>query len=97
MPEVYCQGLERSVTLAEGEDLLHGLLKAGVPVASTCRGDGICGQCAMWVEGPQGPVGELEARTMKRQRVQASQRLACRVVCQHGQVLRTSYWGVPKS
>ena len=68
---------------------------AGAPLAQACRGAGVCGRCAVHVEGPIGgltPPEAAELATLRRQGIPSGQRLGCcaRVV---GDVcISTTYW-----
>ena len=53
---------ERSVRVAPGTSLLEAAREAGLPVAQTCTGEGICARCGMQiVEGGEDLAAELEA------------------------------------
>jgi 2Fe-2S ferredoxin len=43
-----------SIEVPVGANLMRSLLSAGLPVASSCDGDGICSKCRIKIiEGPQ--------------------------------------------
>jgi len=70
------------------------LLKNQIPVASSCKGDGICGKCKMYILSPKDlPDPEpLEIRTLQNAKAQTGERLSCQVRCQRSLEVRTDYW-----
>jgi 2Fe-2S ferredoxin len=97
MPTHYCHGLERGVLVPAELDLWSGLMAAGVPIASACQGEGICGRCALLIEGEVPPMADLERRTLLQQGVAPGLRLACCVRSPKPLELYAPYWGVRKS
>ena len=72
----------RSATLdaAPGARLYDLIRGAGWPLGSSCRGEGVCGRCALQVDGPAAalaPEGEDEARLKRREGLGAEAVLAC--------------------
>jgi 2Fe-2S ferredoxin len=83
---------ERRVRVGAGVDLFGALRAAGLPIASSCRGDAVCGRC--WVEVLEGasalsPPDDDERRLAP----EPGQRLACRTtLVADGAAVTTSYW-----
>lgn len=97
MPKHFLHGLERIVEVPAEQDLWSGLRQAGVPIASACEGEGICGRCALSMEGPVPEASEAERRCLIQQGVAPGLRLACCVRSPGPLRLHAPYWGVRKS
>jgi ferredoxin len=83
------------VRVVTGSSLLAAAREAGLPLASGCRGEGLCGRCGVRVlEGGAAlpPEVEPETRVKRRNRAPAGQRLACRLVVSNDLTVTTSYW-----
>lgn len=89
-----CEPRGLRVAAEPGEDLLRALRRAGVPVGSSCDGDGVCGRCGLRVlSGALSPPGELELRTAARNGLAPGVRLACQAIPLGGEVvLWAPYW-----
>jgi len=89
--------LPRGVELRprRGEDLLACALRQGVPLASSCGGRAVCGDCLVRVlsgEGHVSPAGPQEQAWRARTGRRDPGRLACRLeVCGRVEVT-TTYW-----
>lgn len=83
MPKVHFAG--RSVECPQGANLRMVLLRARLPLytkvaeALHCRGRGVCGTCAVRIEGPVSAPSEAELRRLRLppHRADAGLRLAC--------------------
>ncbi len=54
MPLISIPKLQKSLNVEQGVNLMDALLKAGLPVASSCDGEGVCGKCRIRIlEGMQ--------------------------------------------
>jgi ferredoxin len=78
-----------------GSSLLEAARRAGLPIASACGGEALCGRCDMTVLAgatalPLETVPELRAK--RRNRVPAERRLACRVAVSCDLEVTASYW-----
>jgi len=85
----------REVRVVRGTTLLEAARCAGLPIASACGSDGLCGRCGLEIlEGAEalGAESDDEQRSKRRNRVDASQRLACRVILSADARVRASYW-----
>lgn len=71
------------------------LLDAGLPVASSCRGDGICAKCRVEViDGRQNlsPENDRERFLRERHDIPRAERVSCQAEI-HGDVtVDTTYW-----
>lgn len=74
---------------------MQALIDAGVPVASSCRGDGVCAKCRVEiVEGRSNlsPEGSREAFLRERHNIPRAERVSCQVEV-HGDItVDTGYW-----
>ncbi len=85
----------RHVRVAAGTTLLDAARSAGLPVASACGGDGTCGRCGMTLLSGADSLpaeGKAEARVKRLNRIDASQRLACRIRLRDDLTVTASYW-----
>jgi 2Fe-2S ferredoxin len=83
----------RIVEVAVGTTLLEAARAAGLPVGSSCGGDGVCGRCGLVVLG-----GELSAETVEESRIKADNRvdpharLSCRALVVGDAEVTAPYW-----
>ncbi len=95
MPIVIFQPHGRSIEIRAGETILAAAIKAGVPVANSCSGEGVCGGCRMRIlSGAEhlDPPSAREKEIMQKYQYNADERAAC-VVMPHGDItVTTSYW-----
>ena len=85
----------RAVRVVAGTSLLEAARRAGLPLASACRGDGLCGRCGVRVLAGASALAEErepESRAKRRNRVPAEQRLACRVAVSSDLEVTAGYW-----
>ncbi len=84
-----------AIEVKNGTNLMQGLLDHGIPVASSCRGDAVCGKC--WVKVLQGGanlsnVNGDEIRLQTINKLPPNARISCQVEV-HGDItLDTPYW-----
>lgn len=83
-------------TLAPGTVLMEGLLKIGLPVASSCRGDGVCTKCRLHVrpleENAVSPVSDFEQGLLDRIMAEDDERISCQTEV-HGPIeVDADYW-----
>lgn len=83
------------ILVADGANLMDELLLAGLPVASSCHGDGVCGKCRIRIlSGVENlsPIAELERMLRDRLKVPPDFRISCQTRV-HGDVLiDATYW-----
>lgn len=82
------------IRVKEGENLMRSLLEAGVPVASSCQGKGVCGKCSLRVEGSSLPLQEeYEKQLLEKQGAPGGFRLSCQLeVPREGCSVDAPYW-----
>ena len=85
----------RTVRVTPGTNLLEAARAVGLPIAEACRGDGLCGRCAIRIlrggEGLQEPSAS-ETQAKQRNRVAQVMRLACQAVPTSDIEVTTDYW-----
>ncbi len=91
--------LRRETIEVEGEGTLLGrLLRAGVPVGSSCSGRGACGKCAVRVvEGASAlsPTEPRECEVLEKNGASSQDRLSCQCWVRDPAArvrLSTGYW-----
>jgi ferredoxin len=83
----------RSVRVAAGSTLLDAARVAGLPVASSCGADGICGRCGLEIlEGVGATESEREREIKQRNRIDPKLRLSCRVDVAADLTVTAPYW-----
>jgi 2Fe-2S ferredoxin len=93
--EVRFQPSGTRLRVESGTTLLDAARRAGLPMASACGADGICGRCGVRVLAgdealsPEGP-GETEVK--RRNRIEPELRLACRAAARGPVEVTASYW-----
>jgi 2Fe-2S ferredoxin len=72
---------------------MKALLDGGLPVASSCRGDGVCGKCRIQVlSGAVSPEGDLEKYLRERHSIPPGFRVSCQVSVLGDIVVDATYW-----
>lgn len=74
---------------------MDSLLKAGLPVASSCHGDGVCAKCRIIVlEGLENlsKANPIEQMLRDRLRIPANVRISCQTQVLGDIRIDTSYW-----
>lgn len=74
---------------------MDSLLAAGLPVASSCHGDGICAKCRIIIiEGFENlsPVNNLETLLRDRLKIQKQYRISCQTQVLGDIKIDASYW-----
>ena len=86
----------KSVRLPAGASLHEAVRRAGLPIASACGADGLCGRCALRVRSGSEALSQetpAEARVKRRNRIDPADRMACRAHLTAGEVaVSASYW-----
>jgi len=87
---------EREVDVPAGTTLLEATRRAGLPIGSSCDGQGICGWCRLRVlEGAAelSPVETTERELLARIGGGPDERIACQArVLSPGVLVTASYW-----
>ncbi len=83
---------------------MKSILNAGLPVASSCNGDGVCSKCKMTVteeppfadgtalEKPLSPPGEIERFLLTKFKLKSPLRISCQVQVTCDISVETTYW-----
>ncbi len=79
--------LGETLQALSGENLRQTLLRHGIHLESPCNGEGICGQCGVWVQHPQ-QVPATPHRKITPEQEEQGLRLSCRVVPQSDLAIR---------
>ena len=88
-------GKKPEIEVPVGSNLMQALLDAGLPVASSCRGEGVCAKCRVEiVSGVRnlGPENELEKFLRERHSIEREIRVSCQVTVLGDIVVDTTYW-----
>ena len=84
-----------SIEVASGALLMKSLLEAGLPVASSCQGKGVCSKCRVRVsEGNNNlrTLDETEAFLLEKNNCDKDQRISCQVEVYGDVTVDTGYW-----
>ena len=93
MPEIQLRPGGRRIDVAKGTLLIDAIRGAGVPIASPCGDDLICGKCGVRiVEGRVAREAAVERDAKRRNRVPETYRLACAVRVHDDLVVSADYW-----
>lgn len=87
--------LNKTLLCEEGENLFSALRSQNVPVASSCKGDGVCGKCVVTVSkgaAQLSPPTELEERLFVKYSYSGSQRISCQCTVLGDVEIQTTYW-----
>ncbi len=95
MPKISFLKNRSPIEVARGAELMKALLDAGIPVASSCSGDGVCAKCKIiTVEGLDqlSPENETEQFLKMKHKLATNIRISCQTFV-HGDItIDTSYW-----
>jgi len=91
MPKITIPQKNLCLEASEGINLMEFLLASGLPVASSCKGDGICSKCFIKVT-PRSDPSDLEKNTMARNKIPDQYRLSCQIWVTTDLVVETTYW-----
>lgn len=95
LPEIRFQPDGRSVRVEPGTSVLEAARAAGLPMASSCGARSLCGRCGVHVVAGADqlpPEDERERDVKARNRIDPSQRLACRLSVAGNVEVRATYW-----
>ena len=85
----------KSIRVPAGTSLLEAARRAGLPVASACGADGICGRCGLELLAGGASAGEepeREREIKRRNRIDSNLRLACRLGVSADLTVTAPYW-----
>ncbi len=92
MPKITLKQKNLTFNAPAGTNLMLYLQSEGIPVASSCLGDGICGKCRMKISGELPEASALEKETLLRNKANAGDRLSCQIQIESDLEAETSYW-----
>ncbi len=95
MPEVQLPQLNRVLQVETGANLMRALLKAGIPVASSCNGDCVCGKCKLEVHSLSGDLPEAkedEKFLIQKLKISPGFRLSCQIHVFADLKVTSRYW-----
>ena len=81
--------------VATGANLMEELLRANLPVASSCHGDGVCGKCRVQVvQGAENlsKIAAVEELVRDRMKMAKDYRLSCQAAVLGDLRIDTAYW-----
>jgi 2Fe-2S ferredoxin len=96
MPKVNIPQKNMTLDAEPGSSLMHTLLSAQIPVASSCDGEGICSMCRVQILATDSnsivEPNDLEKGTLQRNNCEPGDRLSCQVLVTVDMSVRTKYW-----
>jgi len=94
MPKIFFQK-RQPIEVSYGENLMKALLKAGLPIARSCEGEGVCAKCHVQViEGQNNlsPRQPLEEKLLRENEIPSENRISCQCSVIGPVKVHTSYW-----
>ncbi len=85
----------RPIQIEHGYNLMDALLEAGLPVASSCHGDGVCAKCRIEIlEGSENlsPPTDLENLLKLKNPMPANYRISCQTQIFGDILIDATYW-----
>ncbi len=95
MPVIRFAKNREPLTVEPGANLMDSLLAAGLPVASSCHGDGICAKCRIQiVAGAENlsPINPREQILRDRLRIAREYRISCQTLVLGDITVDATYW-----
>jgi 2Fe-2S ferredoxin len=95
MPTITISKLNKTIEVELGANLMLSLLNAGLPVASSCAGDGICGKCKLSIiKGNNQLSIETEDEIFLKHKlsIQNDLRISCQTKVLGNIEVDASYW-----
>lgn len=95
MPKIEFVKSRPALDVTHGANLMQALLAHEIPVASSCRGDGVCAKCRIRiVEGAKNLSPETEIEAMRRDQFDfdRDERLSCQAEVLGDIKIDTPYW-----
>lgn len=95
MPEIRFLKGKPPLLVASGTNLMQALLTGGLPVASSCRGDGVCAKCRIEIVDGQKNLSrenEREAFLRERHGIPRQERVSCQTEVLGDITIDTAYW-----
>ena len=96
MPTIrFDKGNRPDLVVGAGVNLMRALLDAGLPVASSCHGDGVCAKCRLKVSGEIASLSvpnETELFLKERFELGPEIRISCQTLVLGDVTIDASYW-----
>jgi 2Fe-2S ferredoxin len=97
MPLLRIPKRKLSLQVDAGANLMNALLELGLPVASSCKGDGVCTKCKLEVKNPDGAlflknISKDEIFHQGKGNLAPHLRLSCQVRVEEDLEVDASYW-----
>jgi 2Fe-2S ferredoxin len=93
MPKITLPQKQMTIAVESGVNLMNALLDAGLPVASSCHGEGVCSMCRVKIdEGTANAPENFEVDCLKRNKAEPNERLSCQIIVTNNLTLSTKYW-----
>jgi ferredoxin, 2Fe-2S len=95
MPTIRFRKPRAPLQVEAGSNLMQALLTGGLPVASSCGGEGVCAKCRVeTVDGADGlsPRTDLERSLAERHQIPANERISCQTCVDGDITVDTGYW-----
>lgn len=98
MPLILVDQRKLRLEVSEGQNLMRALLDAGLPVASSCQGDGVCAKCKLRVtvastgEAMARPLTSDEERHRQMGNLPEGLRLSCQITVEEDLRVEAFYW-----
>ncbi len=95
MPIVTFLPSGKSIEVALNTTLFNAALTAGLPVASSCNAEFVCGRCNMQVVEGGGNLSaqtDFERRLLRKEKNSEADRISCQTRVRGDCTVKTFYW-----
>lgn len=95
MPEVKLQPLNITLQSTVNETIFQVVRRFGIPLASSCNGDGVCDKCRVVVlsgESNLSDMNDAELRFHSERGFGKNERMACQAIIVGNIEISTTYW-----
>lgn len=86
-PRIRINPLQETILARPEETLREALLRQGINIEGPCNGQGICGQCGVWIQSPEDVPPTPHSKISPEQEA-AGLRLSCRIVPERDMTIR---------
>lgn len=92
MPKIHLTQKNMEFEVASGANLMNALIASGLPVASSCLGEGVCSMCRVKIKGQVSPAEKIEQESLTRNKCEPDERLSCQINVTSDISVSTKYW-----
>lgn len=92
MPKVSLPQKNLIFTVESNSNLMSSLLEMGIPVASSCHGEGICSMCKVKIIGLVNAPEKFETESLSRNKCEPDERLSCQILITDDLSVTAKYW-----